>query len=146
MTNFFTALKIIFRAFFITFQKKIGMKFYLIICLVIFSLISLGCRTDSQDNSRIFVEGKIKENTITFEEINIILKSDHKTIAETIPESSGEFKLSGPLISDSFSLEFNKKIKSFSASKNGCTLSPNALEIRVPAGITYLIFNEIILE
>lgn len=64
-----------------------------------------------------FRRRKIKENTINFEEINIILKSDHKTIAEIIPESSGEFKLSGSLISDSFSMELNKKIKSFSASK-----------------------------
>ena len=120
-------------------------NFFTILAVLSLALF-LGCDSESRNNSRAFVEGKITGTQIDYKEINISLSSDSKNIADTFPNSSGDFILSGPLLSDTFSLVSNKKIKSFSASKSGCKLSTHALQILVPAGTTYLVFNEIILE
>lgn len=122
------------------------MKFYLIIFLTIFSLIFFGCETHSRDNSRAYVEGKITGNQLNYSLINVVLEDENKLIAEVTPGDNGQFMLSGPILTDSFTLGINRKIKSFSASKPGCILSSDSLKIIVPAGITYLTFNEIILE
>lgn len=119
--------------------------FYLILSLSIISLF-LGCDSENRDNSRAYVEGKITGNSIALNKISIHLKSDGKNVAETIPNSSGNFVLSGPLLSESFSLNFNEKIKSFSSSKTGCTLSNDSLQIEIPRGTTYITFNEIMLK
>ena len=122
------------------------MKHYAVVFLTIFSFIMLGCETDSRDNSRAYVEGKISGENLNFSLINVILEDENKLIAEVIPGDQGRFILSGPLLTESFSLGINRKIKSFSASKPGCILSSDSLKIRVPAGITYITFNEIIVE
>ena len=136
---------IIFEGFLLPLKKKL-MKILLVI-LAFFSLsVFVGCRSENRDHARAYVEGTITGNQLILDEITIHLSSDGKKIAETISNSSGEFVLSGPLLSDSFSLVFNKKIKSFSTLKKGCTLSADAKQIQIPAGITYITFNEIILE
>lgn len=122
------------------------MKFYLFIFLAIFSLIFVSCETDSRDNSRAYVEGKITGNNLNYLLINVVLEDENKLIAEVTPGDNGQFTLSGPLLTDSFTLGINRKIKSFSASKSGCTLSADSMKIIVPAGITYITFNDIILE
>lgn len=114
--------------------------------LAIFSLVFISCETENRDNSRAYVEGKITGNNLNFSLIKIELKDENKLIAEVIPSDNGQFVLSGPLLTDSFSVEINKKIKSFSASKSGCVLSEDSLKITVPVGLTYITFNEIILE
>ncbi len=105
-----------------------------------------GCVSEDRNNSRIYVEGKIAGNNLFFDEISIDAFSNGKNIASAIPESSGNFVLSGPSLSDTFSLVLNRKIKSFSSSKPGCTLSADSLRILVPSGITYINFNEIMLK
>lgn len=116
--------------------------FFTLVLLTIF----LGCQTDSRTNPRAYVEGNVTSTKFQFDEITVIINSENKNVAETIPGNSGDFVLSGPLLSDSFSLAFNAKIKSFKSSKSGCTISTDGLQIMVPAGITYLTLTEIILE
>ena len=119
--------------------------FFTVITLFLLSVF-VGCNSENRDNSRAYVEGKITGNQLDYNDITVFLKSDGKNIAEANPTSSGTFILSGPLLSDTFSLVSIKKIKSFTASKSGCKLSANALEIMIPTGTTYITFNEIILE
>lgn len=119
------------------------MRLFFILCIV---NVFFSCTSENRDNSRAYVEGKIAGNQLKFDEISISLRSEGKIIAETILTASGEFVLSGPLLNDSFSLVSNKKIKAFTASKSGCTISSDSLEVLVPTGTTYITFNEIILE
>lgn len=119
--------------------------FFTVITLFLLSVF-VGCNSENRDNSRAYVEGKITGNQLDYNEITVFLKSDGKNIAEAIPTGSGTFILSGPLLSDTFSLVLNKKIKSFTGSKSGCKLSADALEIMIPTGTSYITFNEIILE
>ena len=106
----------------------------------------VGCQSENRSNPRAYLEGKITATHLQFAEITAMIKSENTIVAETIPSYSGNFTLSGPLLSDSFSLVFNSKIKSFNASKSGCTISNDSLQIMVPAGITYITFTNIILE
>lgn len=122
------------------------MKFILTISVLVLLTVFSSCTSENRDNARAYVEGKITGNQLKFDEISISLRSEGKSIAETIPTTSGEFILSGPMLNDSFSLVSNKKIKSFTASKSGCKISADNLEILVPTGTTYITFNEIIVE
>ena len=115
--------EIIFEGFLLPLKKKL-MKILLVI-LAFFSLsVFVGCRSENRDHARAYVEGTITGNQLILDEITIHLSSDGKNIAETISNSSGEFVLSGPLLSDSFSLVFNKKIKSFSTLKKAVRFLP----------------------
>lgn len=125
--------------------KNMMKRFHLILSLSILSLF-FGCNSENRENSRAYVEGKITGNQVALSKILINLKSDGKNVAETIPNSTGNFVLSGPLLSESFSLNFNEKIKSFSASKTGCILSNDSLQIQIPSGTTYITFTEIMLK
>lgn len=122
------------------------MKLFLTLFSIFLLNIFVSCNSENRDNSRAYVEGKITGNQLDFNEIKVFIKSDGKNIAETTPTGSGQFILSGPLISDTFSLVLKKKIKSFSSSKTGCTISSDSLEILIPSGSTYVIFNEINLK
>ncbi|SFB80475.1 hypothetical protein [Kaistella jeonii] len=113
--------------------------------LFIFAVI-LGCQSETRENPRAYVEGKITETKLEFAKIKVLIKSDNAIVAETIPNGSGDFTLSGPLLSDSFSLVFNAKIKSFKASKSGSSISTDSLQILIPAGTNYITFNEIKLK
>ena len=121
-------------------------KIVLIGLLILFATLFMGCNSESRNNSRAYVEGNITGNKLDYKEIKISLKSDGTIIAEANPNNSGGFVISGPLLSDTFSLVLNRKIKSFAASKSGCKLSSDALQISIPSGTTYITFNEIILE
>jgi len=104
------------------------------------------CRSDDLSNTRAYVEGKIATENISFDEINIFIKSENKVVAQTIPTSSGNFVLSGPLFSEGFSVHFNEKIKSFSASKSNCSISEDSLSIIVPEDVSYIVFSEVKLK
>lgn len=114
-----------------------------VFCTFFILPVFLACQADNRNNPRAYVEGKINGSQLDYQRINVILKSDNTNIAETVPNNSGDFSLSGPLISDSFSLVLNKKIRSFSTSKTGCTISADSLQILIPAGTNHIIFNEI---
>lgn len=136
------SLENLFQGFFVTFKKKL---MRLLSTLFIFAVI-LGCQSETRENPRAYVEGNITETKLEFAKIKVLIKSDNAIVAETIPGGSGDFTLSGPLLSDSFSLVFNAKIKSFKASKSGSTISSDSLQILIPAGTTYITFNEIKLK
>lgn len=122
------------------------MKLFFTSCALLFLAYSVGCQSENRNNSRAYVQGKFTGNTGKMEEIKVMIISENRNVAETIPDNFGNFVLSGPLLSQIFGLKLNRKIKSFSASKTGCILSSDAMEISVPAGLTYIIFNEIELE
>lgn len=117
----------------------------LLFTLFIFVMI-LGCQSETRQNPRAYVEGRITETSLEFAKIKVLIKSANAVVAETIPSGSGDFILSGPILSDSFSLVFNSKIKSFKASKSGSSISSDSLQILIPAGTTYITFNEIKLK
>ncbi|OWK75159.1 hypothetical protein CBW16_07185 [Flavobacteriaceae bacterium JJC] len=106
----------------------------------------VSCRTESQENPRAYVEGKIIYSSIDTNLYRLKILSGSTIVAETTFETGGSFKLSGPVSNDGFTIASTEKIKSFSADKTGLTLSKDALQINIPKGITYLKFNEIVLE
>ena len=112
--------------------------------VLIFAITS--CRSDSQENSRAYAEGKIIFNNIDLQNYRLKITDQDKIVAETIIESDGSFKLSGPISGEGFSIVSTEKISSFNTDKTGLTLSADSFKINVPKGITYLKFNEIVLE
>ena len=109
-------------------------------------LLFHGCDSDSRENPRAYVEGKLVSATVDYKKFSLKIMSDKVIIAETMLESDGNFKLSGPIGSAGFSLISTDKIKSFNTDKSGLSLSSDGLQITVPPGITFLKFNEILLE
>ena len=114
--------------------------------LLLFSCLCFGCQSENRDNSRAYVEGTISKTHLNYNEIYVMIKNGNTIVAEVIPNNSGEFTISGPLLSESFSLLFTSKVKSFKASKPGCAISDDSLQIIVPPGITFITFNQIELE
>lgn len=114
--------------------------------LLLFCLVTLGCNRANPDDSRAYIEGKISGSAMIFSQQQLKIVSNSTVIAESYPDDSGGFVLSGPLLSKNYALVLPKKIKSFSASKSGCTIAADGKQILIPEGITYLVFNEIILE
>ncbi len=113
--------------------------------LFIFALF-LSCQSDNRSNPRAYVEGKVSSTQFEMPQISVLINSENTIVGEAIPDGSGNFTVSGPLFSDSFSLVFNSKIKSFKTAKSGCAISGDEMQILVPAGTTYITFTEIILE
>jgi len=114
--------------------------------LFFFIAFLLSCGSDDLSSTRAYVEGKVKTETLYLEDLKISITSENKTVAQTVPTSSGNFVLSGPLFSEGFSVNFNEKIKSFSASKSGCTLSDDSLSIHIPERISHIIFSEVTMQ
>ena len=114
--------------------------------MLIIALLFLSCRSDSQDNPRAYVEGKVISATVDYNKFLLKIISESTIVAETMLASDGNFKLSGPIGKNGFDIVSTEKIKTFSADKTGPKLSSDGLKILVPAGITYIKFNEIVLE
>ena len=114
--------------------------------MLIIAVLFLSCRSDSQENPRAFVEGKLISATVDYNKFSLKIISEKTVVAETMLEPGGNFKLSGPIGKTGFAITSTEKIKTFSADKTGLILSSDGYEIRVPAGITYIKFNEIVLE
>jgi len=112
--------------------------------VLIFAITS--CRSDSQENSRAYAEGKIIFNNIDLQNYRLKITVQDKIVAETMIDADGSFKLSGPISGEGFFFVSTEKIRSFNTDKTGLTLSQDAFKINVPKGITYLKFNEIVLE
>ena len=107
---------------------------------------TIGCRSDSQENARAYAEGKITFTNIDVPKYRLQIVDQNKIVAETTIDAAGNFKISGPISNEGFTLVSNEKISSFDVDRNGLTLSADSLKINVPKGITYLKFNEIKLE
>ena len=114
--------------------------------VLIIALLFLSCRSDSQDNPRAYVEGKVISATVDYNKFLLKIISESTIVAETMLASDGNFKLSGPIGKNGFDIVSTEKIKTFSADKTGLQISSDGLKISVPAGITYIKFNEIVLE
>ncbi|MGZ5285238.1 MAG: hypothetical protein ACXWB4_06270 [Kaistella sp.] len=121
-------------------QLKAG-TFILFVALLFF-----GCNSDSRENPRAYVEGKLVSATVDYNKFSFRIVSDNVIVAETMLEADGNFKLSGPIGNAGFLLISTEKMKSFNTDKAGLSLSADGLQINVPAGITYLKFTEIVLE
>lgn len=122
------------------------MKIFTKVFAVAILFLLLNCRSDSQNNSRAFVEGKVISSGLNLSKFLLKIVSGDIAVAQTIPDTDGTFKLSGPLRGECFSILASEKIKSFDADRSGLQLSPDGLQIAVPAGVTYIKFNEIVLE
>ena len=114
--------------------------------VLIIALLFLSCRSDSQENPRALVEGKVVAATVDYNKFMLRIISENTVVAETLLETGGNFKLSGPIGKTGFEMIATEKIKTFSADKTGLQISSDGLKISVPAGITYIKFNEIVLE
>ena len=114
--------------------------------VLIIALLFLSCRSDSQENPRAFVEGKVVSATVDYNKFMLRIISENTVAAETLLETGGNFKLSGPIGETGFEMIATEKIKTFSTDKTGLQISSDGFKIRVPAGITYIKFNEIVLE
>lgn len=115
--------------------------------IVVFSFfILLSCNNEDLSNTRVYTEGKISSQTLDVTTISIKIYSENKVVAQTVPTHSGSFVLSGPLFSDGFTLNIDEKIKSFSTSSSGCEISTDSHSINIPKGISYIVFDEIILQ
>ena len=114
--------------------------------VLIIALLFMSCRSDSQENPRAFVEGKVVSATVDYNKFMLRIISENTVVAETLLETGGNFKLSGPIGKNGFDIVSTEKIITFSADKTGLQISSDGLKISVPAGITYIKFNEIVLE
>ena len=114
--------------------------------VLIIALLFMSCRSDSQENPRALVEGKVVSATVDYNKFMLRIISENTVVAETLLETGGNFKLSGPIGKTGFEMIATEKIKTFSADKTGLQISSDGLKISVPAGITYIKFNEIVLE
>ena len=121
-------------------------KLNVVLVLLFSALFFQGCNTDSSENPRAYAEGKVVSAAVNYNTFFLRILSDNVIVAETMLESGGGFKVSGPIGNSGFSLISTDKIKSFNTEKSGLSLSNDGFKIDVPAGITYIKFNEIVLE
>lgn len=113
----------------------------------VFSLILLmSCGSDDLSNIRAYTEGKLTSKTHIVSDIELALKSEDRIISQGNPDANGNFTLSGPLFSQGFSLVSNQKILRFTASNSQVQLAPDSLSIVVPKGVTYVKFEEILVQ
>lgn len=122
------------------------MKFpsYLFITAIAIIATISSCKSD--DDSQIFrayVEGKIVTSNPELLRNSIRLKSNNRTIAETLPKESGSFVMAGPYETGDYDLIFSNKIKSFSTSNAGCKISKDSTTIIIPSGVTFITFDQI---
>src|SRR5688500_2899571 len=113
--------------------------------LLLFLSVFYSCRSDSRENSRAYIEGKVVTTPVNPKSFVLKIVSNNTIVAETTLEAEGNFKLSGPVDEGHFSLMSTEKIKSFTSDKSGLLLSADGHQIDIPAGNTYIKFNEIVL-
>ena len=124
---------------------KISFKILTFFCLL--SLLFIQCKDDDAQIFRAYAEGKFSYSDGKFLENPVHLVNNKKVIAETYPKESGSFVLAGPYEKGAYKLQLkNFKIKSFSTETPGCKISADSLSIEIPDGVTYIIFNDIILK
>ncbi len=124
---------------------KFSFKILCYFCLM--STLFTQCKDDDAQIFRAYVEGKFSYSDGKFLQDPIHLVNDKKILAETFPKESGTFVLAGPYEEGAYKLQLkNFKIKSFSTETPGCKISADSLSIEIPDGVTYIIFNDIILK
>lgn len=125
------------------------MRFPSYIFVLIIGTLSILSSCKSEDDSQIFrtyVEGKITTSNPEILLRPVLLKSNNRTIAETLPKESGSFVMAGPYETGDYDLIFKAKIKSFSSSNAGCKISTDSTKIIIPSGVTFISFDQITLE
>lgn len=124
---------------------KFGFKILSFFCLL--PLLVIQCKDDDANIFRAYVEGKFTYSDGKFLEEPIHLVVDKKIIAESFPKESGSFVLAGPYDKGAYKFQLkNFKIKSFSTDTQGCKISRDSLSIEIPDGVTYVIFDDIVLK
>lgn len=125
------------------------MKFPSYLFIIILGVLATITSCKSDDDSQIFrayVEGKITTSNSEILLKPILLKSNNRTIAETVPKNSGSFVMAGPYETGDYDLIFNAKVKSFSTASVGCKISKDSTKISIPSGVTFISFDQITLE
>ncbi len=124
---------------------KFGFKIQAIFFLL--AILSVQCKDDDANIFRAYVEGKFTYKDGKFLEQPLRLVADKKIIAESYPKESGTFVLAGPYERGTYKLKLQDfKIKSFSTDTKGCKIAADSLGIEIPEGVTYIIFNDIVLK
>ena len=114
-----------------------------LVTILILSIFLISCSSDSEENSRTYIEGKIS-TTIPIHEVVLKLKSNDKILGKVTPESTGAFVISAPIEGDNLSLESNFKIKKIQVENHSnIALSKDSLQILIPASTTFLRLTEI---
>lgn len=114
-----------------------------LVSILILSIFLISCSSDSEENSRTYIEGKIS-TTIPIHEVVLKLKSNDKILGKVTPENTGAFVISAPNEGDNLSLESNYKFKKIQVENHSnITLSKDSLQILIPASTTFLRFTEI---
>ncbi|MGV8915135.1 MAG: hypothetical protein ACOH1X_06775 [Kaistella sp.] len=116
-----------------------------ILPLLLFLSVVFSCRSDSRENSRAYIEGKVLTTPANPKSFVLKIVSNKTIVAETTLEAEGNFKLSGPVNEGDFSLISTERIQSFTSDKSGLMLSADGFRIEIPAGNTYIKFKEIVL-
>lgn len=120
------------------------MKTAFILChfaSIIFLMSPNSCQPEYNNNSRVFVEGKIISQNAS--EVPITLYSGNILISETKSSSDGSFKLGGPGTTGEKELSFDRQIASFTSTETACKLSYDSLAIILPVGKNYANFTQI---
>lgn len=120
------------------------MKTMFILChfsSIIFLMSPNSCQPEYNNNSRVFVEGKIISQNASI--IPISLHSGNILISETKSSSDGSFKLGGPGTTGEKELTFGRQIASFTSTETACKLSNDSLAIILPVGKNYANFTQI---
>lgn len=116
-----------------------------ILPLFLFLSVVFSCRSDSRENSRAYIEGKVLNKPTNPKSFVLKIVSNKTIVAITTLEAEGNFKLSGPVNEGDFSLMSTERIQSFTSDKSGLQLSADGLRVEIPAGNTYIKFKEIVL-
>lgn len=109
-------------------------------------LSCIGCAQDYVDNSRIYVEGKITSQNQSANQLPIKLENLYHTISKGTTGNDGTFRLGGPDVTSDIELIVGKKIISFSADQQGCTLSEDSLSIVIPEDKHHVKFSNITID
>ena len=65
--------------------------------LLFSALFFQGCNTDSSENPRAYAEGKVVSAAVNYNTFFLRILSGNVIVAETMLESGGGFKVSGPI-------------------------------------------------
>lgn len=109
-------------------------------------LSCISCGQDYVDNSRVYVEGKITSQSQSASNLPVSLENSYYVLSKTNSGNDGSFKLGGPDATSETELVLNKKILSFSADRQGCSLREDSLSIILPKDRNYVKFSNITIE
>jgi hypothetical protein len=121
-------------------------KFIIGSSTLVLLLTAISCGQDYVDSSRVYVEGKITSQNQSVNNIPLRLENSYYLLSKGNTANDGSFRLGGPEATSETELVLNKKIVSFSADQQGCTLREDSLSIILPEERHYVKFSNITIE